>query len=357
MSIVLHPFPSFLHPPFGSVLGQLPVTREGVRFVPELALAADVGFAEIRVKGKETATFSRGICGLVAASAFLDGTIRPHEKTLISRLKRQESLVLADGGALGKPVLLTVPSLKGWWGEADQTHERSREYLTFCGQNNDYELRTYSNPVIGDDGYRMANSPLDLAVPGPLVIADGHHRAETHARLAARGEERCGFVPVCIIGGDELTIEAFTRVIEDARSPAELLPALAPFFKYEVLNAPQAPSQPGEWLLACKGAFYRLTRKRDQAGGIDSKWLDEAVLPQAFGIADSRANQRISFEPTPSVKNGLLSFAQQGNEVYLCGFPLPMASFFAEVSAGKCLPPKSTRFEPRVPSGLVVWRP
>lgn len=353
MSIKLHPFPSFLHPPFGQSITVLPVTRGGVRLVPngELVATETPAFAVLHIRTNKTQRLSRGICGLVPAVAFLDGTVRGHEKTLLSRLQRQEASVLADNGALGKPVLLTVPSLKGWWKEQDRNYDSGDEEMTFKGQDNDYELRSYRSLSAGKA------LPLALAVPGPLVIADGHHRAETHARLSARGETSCDFIPVCIIGGDELTIGAFTRVITDERAPSELLPQLGAFFEHELLAGPDAPTRAGEWLLVCKGTCYRLTRKPDGDKSIDSEWLDHTVLPHVFNIRDTRADERIAFKPTPDPQGGMLEFPHIAGKVYLSGFPLPVDDFFAAVEAGHCLPPKSTLFEPRVPSGLVVWKP
>jgi len=339
------------------MLGKLPITREGVRFVPDIELSSNAGFAEIRIKAKETTVLSRGICGILPATAFLDGRIRPHEKTLVSRLKRQENIVLADGGALGKPILLTVPSLKNWWATVDQTHGIGSSCLTFCGQHNDYDLRVYTSTVMGEEGYRMVDSPLSLTMPGPLVIADGHHRAETHARLSARGVSNCDFIPVCIVGGDELRIGTFTREVTDDTSIEELLLRLSDFFIYELLDGKLQPSCEGQWLLVRNGACYRLTRKASRNNSLDVAWLDQIVLPRVFGITDTRADERITFSPTPEPKDNYLDFEAAPNTTYLCGFPLPMNSFFTEVSAGRCLPPKSTRFEPRVPSGLVVWQP
>lgn len=353
MSLKLHPFPSFLHPPFGASLSALPVTRDGVRLVPvgELEATDTTAFAELRIRTAQTQAESRGICGLLPAGAFLDGTVRPHEKTLLARLDRQRETVLADGGALGKPVLLTVPSLQAFWQNIDQDYAPTGEGLSFNGQDNDYKLRPFQHAALG------AAPPLKLELPGPLVIADGHHRAKTHARLSQRGETSCDFIPVCIIGADELTIGAFTRVIADARAPSALLPELGLFFQHERIAGPEGPTKAGEWLLVCKEACYRLTRKTDGDNSIDSEWLDQTVLPHVFNITDTRSDKRITFKPTPDPHNGLLEFPHKEGKIYLCGFPLPVAKFFSEVAAGHCLPPKSTRFEPRVPSGLVVWRP
>jgi uncharacterized protein (DUF1015 family) len=359
MSLKLYPFPTFHHPPFGSVLGSLPATRDGVRLVPDYALVADEhqGFAELRIHGKGSLEFSRGICGLLPATAFTDGTVRPHEQTLTARLERQEKIVLADQGALGKPVLLTTPSLKSWWSEADAAYDRGVECLTFSGQNNDYHLRKYTNTVPGDEGYVLQSTPLDLTELGALVIADGHHRAETHARLSARGETACDFIPVCIIGGDELSIGAFTRIITGASALKDQLPRLAKFFDYEILTEKAAPRREGEWLLVRNDVNYRLIRKASTDGSIDTEWIDQTVLPEVFGITDTRTDKRISFYPTPKPQAGNLVLKTEPETTYLCGFPLPIEKFFKQVQAGRRLPPKSTLFEPRVPSGLVVWKP
>ena len=354
MSLQLLPFPSFQHPPYGSSPTELPVTRDGVRLVPGHLLTAttEPGFAELRISVKDSDHTARGLCGLLPASAFLDGSVRPHEETLLVRLERQERCVLEDGGALGKPVLLTVPSLAAFWAKADAQHQTTAEQVGFRGKNNDYQLRPYraaaGAPAAVTDG-------LSLADLGPLVIADGHHRAETHARLSARGVTACDYIPVCLIGADELTIGAFTRVIEDARRPSALLPALDAYFHHERLPGPVAPTHAGEWLMVCADTCYRLTRRAGTGGGIDNLWLNQNVLPAAFNINDTSTDKRVAFDATPDPVDGELHFERETGKVYLCGVPLPVPDFFAEVEAGRCLPPKSTRFEPRVPSGLVVW--
>lgn len=353
MSIKLHPFPTLLHPPLGESSTALPITRDGVRLVPDGELkTTDVStFAQLRIRTNRTQFETRGICGLLPAAAFLDGTVRPHEKTLLARLQRQEAIVLADKGALGKPVLLTVPSLRAWWETIGESHAAGSKRTNFRGLNNNYELRLYRPRSMAEA------LPISLEFTGPLVIADGHHRAETHARLSAKGKISCDFIPVCIIGGDELSIGTFTRVITDDRAPSALLPELGSFFEHERLAGPEAPARAGEWLLVCKDAYYRLTRKPDGDESIDPQWLDDTVLPRVFNITDTRSDERIVFRPTPDPQDGRLEFLHEPGKVYLCGFPLPVTTFFSEVEAGNCLPPKSTRFEPRVPSGLVVWKP
>lgn len=359
MSLSLHPFPRFYTPSLGNIT-ELPLTRDGVHKLPDGALETKPfhSFAELIVRANSNGTFSRGICGLLPAAYFLDDTIKPHEKTLLSRLQRQEKLVLADKGALGKPVLLTVPSLKDWWRQSDTLHEHLGQPISFKGNNNAYEVRRYISKVLDVTGDPLPTLPIELSSLSPLCIADGHHRAETHARLGAAGVPGFEYVPVCIIGADELTIGAFARLINDDRPLDTLLSSLAPFFEVEPLEVPQAPEQPGEWLLIRNGKNFRLRRKDGSPNApIDADWLEHTVLPAVFEITDTRSDQRITFEPVDNTAEGWVDFTPPQEQTCLVGFPLPTSTFFAEIEAGRLLPPKSTRFEPRVPSGLVVWMP
>ncbi|WP_020571503.1 DUF1015 family protein [Neolewinella persica] len=362
MSVELLPFPKFYHLPFGSVVGDLPNTRNGVSSLPDHIFDQDhYAYAHLTIRKENRGENCTGICGLLPYSYFLDGTVRPHEQTLLSRLNRQETMVLADNGALGKPVLLTVPSLKDWWAKMDETHSITTPCLDFVGKENYYELRSYHMnsfySEVASDDYPLPQVPA-LSDFGPLCIADGHHRAETHARLGAAGVPGFEFVPVCLIGADELTIGAFARLIDDDRPIDKLLPSLTPFFEVEPLETPQAPVQPGEWLLTRNGRNFRLRRKDSPANApIDVEWLEHTVLPAIFNITDTRSDQRITFEPVENTAEGLVDFLPPQEHICLVGFPLPKSIFFAEIEAGRLLPPKSTRFEPRVPSGLIVWKP
>jgi len=352
MPLSLLPFPQIYHPPF-DVAEPLPVCRDGVRNLPAGVLKAydRPAFAELVIRRYANGATCRGICGLLPAAAFRDGGVKPHEETLVSRLERQEALIIADKGALGKPVLLTVASLKDWWAKQDQKFAADGKDIEFAGQDNFYRLRTY----LPKD--KQPPRAFSLEELGTTVIADGHHRAATHARLDARGIGYCEFVPVCIIGADELHVGIFARLIHDERTPEELLPALELFFTVEAIDEPLAPQEPGSWLLVSGEQYFRLKRKEGAAVLHDADWLEHAVLPAVFGITDTRSDERITFEAVTDIIEGLAPLFPHPNRVSLYGYPVTDEDFFAEVDAGRCFPPKSTRFEPRVPSGLVVWMP
>ena len=349
----LLPFPSVRQLPAGSY-DRLPVTRLGIRSLnPDPFVGGPAGFRHLTIGRQGGSDLCRGICGLLPATAFADGHILPHEQTLPARLKVQTDVYRRDRGAIGKPVLLTTPSLAGWWATAGRSHQPTGPTLQYTGVNQDYLLREYAPRPGG-------GAPLP-ALPHPLVIADGHHRAATFARLAtARQDAAFAHVPVVIVGADELRIGTFLRVIQQLDlPPAELERRLAPFFELRPLDQARIPQRSGEWLLSRRGRHRSLRRRGGPAPATtDAGWLNQTVLPTVFGITDTRNDPRfLSLDPPPR-PGGVLAIPDElYDPILLLGFPLTREAFFAEVGAGRTLPPKSTRFEPRVPSGLLVWAP
>ena len=351
MKLTLSPFPTIFHPPAGDH-SELPITRDGVHAVPEGALVASERnvFAELLMTDLLSGSMTDGICGLVPASAFLDGTIRPHEKTLGPRLQRQERLVTADRGALGKPVLLTTRDDTGLWKQfGGLMRKTAAPYAQFNGQQTNYVLSKLHSPT---------GAGLDLSPLLPLVIADGHHRAATHAKLAASGLSTCALVPVCISDIRGLQINIFGRRMAGFDGPVdELLTKLARYFKIEELAKPSAPTQDSDWLLTYRGYHYQLTWHAEPEDYTTAAgWLMDTVLSGTFGITDVTNDARLEHIPVDvDAESGLL-LLDDTKVLTICGSPVTRDQFFAEVEAGRTLPPKSTRFSPRIPSGLIVWK-
>jgi uncharacterized protein (DUF1015 family) len=344
----LLPFPHFDRPP-GQLVEQLPVTRGGVRILPAGALRRQAGpvHALLSIRNGLNGRRLTGVCGLLPATNFLNGTVLPHERTLEARLDRQRRQVHADRGALGKPVLLTLPTLSPLLGTLPEPDDQESAGLTFYGNDHIYRLHPLT-----------VRYPVELG-DTPLVIADGHHRAATHAELATEGLAACDTVPVVVIGADELSIGSFLRVIDGRGITLEqLLERLRAFFTIEPLPAPYQPRENGYWLLHYCGRSFHLRRRDQGVTDTDPGWLNECVLPPVFDILDTRTDPRIeSVDPPPCQDGAYRLDPAYRDRIQLIGHPVSREQFFGEVLAGRVLPPKSTRFEPRVPSGLLVWQP
>ncbi|NJC24958.1 DUF1015 family protein [Neolewinella antarctica] len=352
MPLALRPFPVFYRPPSGQV-DALPSTRNGVHLVPpkQLTASAPGTFAELKMKEQLTGCTSRGICGLVPASAFSSGTIRPHESTLAARLARQKKLVTEDRGALGKPVLITADDLTGVWQQLAKNYGPTGAETSFYGTDTDYWLREFA--LRGN----RSTTGLDLSKLNGLAIADGHHRAETHARLAATGRPEFRQVPVCIVAARELSIGIFLRQLNDFSGPVQdLLSQLAAFFTVSEIARPVAPTDVNQWLMTYRGKHYQLTRRTgDDNFTTPMAWMVQVVLKEIFGIENASTDPRLTNEPVDTLPNGLLDL-KDASVLTFAGSAVTPELFFAEIAANRLLPPKSTRFMPRVPSGLVVWR-
>ena len=342
----LLPFPQYYHPAPG-ITERLPVTRDGIRALQPFPFLRTQGprFARLSIRNGESGRSVNAVCGLLPATAFHDGSVLPHERTLSARLERQQRLVSGDRGALGKPILLTTPSLAEF---ALPDPDGEVDPVIFYGHQHIYRLAAL--PL---------SSPQGLALPTPLVIADGHHRAYTHAALAADGLAEFQFIPVVVAGADQLTIGTFQRLIDSEGASAEsLLEKLKPHFRVQPLAQPRQVARRGDWLYSYRNEHYHLERLDKAITDTDPGWLNRVVLPDLFGITDTRTDPRIESIDPPAVVSGEVFFdpAHHGYVKFL-GKPITREHFFAEVQEGRTLPPKSTRFEPRVPSGLLVWIP
>ena len=341
----LLPFTRSYQPPPGPVR-TLPVTRNGTRSLDPFPFVAYEGphFPVLQIDtGRGPAVW--GIGGLLPATDFVDGSICPHEATLLPRLDRQREVVLRDRGALGKPVLLTLPSLGSLHRQLEGAEGEPAVY-TASGQ----EYRLY--PRCG------RTTPIELDDLGPVAIADGHHRAYTHAALAYEGVAGFDLIPVVLIGGEDLSIGTFLRVIATDESPTTLLAKLSDQFHITPLLTPVPVREPGTWLYSYRGRHAHLRRKDSFADTTDPAWLYTSVLPAVFGIEDVRTDPRIVSIVPPPLLEGTYRFPPQFHtKALLLGHPISKQRFFTEVEAGCLLPPKSTYFSPRLPSGLLVWIP
>ena len=154
----LIPFPRFFRLPARHT-ETLPITRNGIRNMSPFPFVEEPGpvLPVLTVREHASGAFTRGICGLLPASTFTAGIVRPHENTLVTRLERQRRLVREDGGALGKPILLTVPTLQALWQRLPLPPPG--EGLTYRGPENTYHLASGPTHI----------SAIDLEEYGPLV--------------------------------------------------------------------------------------------------------------------------------------------------------------------------------------------
>ncbi|NJO86805.1 MAG: DUF1015 domain-containing protein, partial [Lewinella sp.] len=281
-----------------------------------------------------------------------EGLIRPHEGTRKSLEVTQRALFL-DRGAIIKPILLTCPA-------APEFYRALSEAAATIGQPAllyQEEQQTYELFLLTENEQLLLFSNLLAVVPRPIAVADGHHRILTAQHLAQDGYPAFARIPAFLMSADSLSIEAYVRSIKCAeqQQPEQVWVALKQFFYIEPQPRATAPTGPGQWLLFHQGQAYQLKGK-PEPGQFDAVWFNDRVLPEVFGIHDSSRDPRIHSVDAGEALSGIRKKAQQQPaSFHFQGFPLTMDEFFSCVRAKKLLPPKSTRFFPRIPSGMMVY--
>jgi uncharacterized protein (DUF1015 family) len=196
-----------------------------------------------------------------------------------------------------------------------------------------------------------------------LYIADGHHRSAAASRVRAlkRGREGEGRFLAVIFPHDQMQILDYNRVVKDLNgaAPAALLELLRPSF--DVAPGPdKKPARLHELGMYLDHRWYRLSAKREivpstPLGGLDVNILQENVLAPLLGIDDPRTDTRIQFVGGIRGMGELERLVDSGQQqVAFALFPTTLEQLMAIADAGEIMPPKSTWFEPKLRSGLVL---
>lgn len=307
-----------------------------------------------------------GLVGLNALSDFFDGKIKKHEKTL-SEKEQQQMQIFLKWHAILKPVLLThppVPEIQDWLRRF--TTQNAPLYTTYFER----EAETHRMWAVTDgQDIHAIQEAFRRHVPC-TYIADGHHRTSTMALLLERmGDPNelnldlsnlfCAY-----FAADQLEILDYNRVVEGLSevSPIRFMASLSRLFDIEPLDQPEKPRAKHELTLYLYKEWYRLRWKQSvldrydtSAILLDATLLNEWVLGDIFEIRDVRNDVRIQYVEGKKGLDGIRRLVN--DEDHRVGFMLYPVSFddmMALADAGESLPPKSTYFEPRLRSGLLV---
>jgi len=203
-----------------------------------------------------------------------------------------------------------------------------------------------------------------------VYIADGHHRAAAAARVRDRrgGGAADHFLAVAF-PGRELRILGYHRLVRDLNGldPDDFLREVQRHFVLEPAGVPPAPAPdgrlpggPGRFGMFLEGRWYRLRVRPDHvpAGdpvrSLDASLLQELLLRPVLGIGDPRTDPRIDFAGGPRGPDAIEQRVGTDMRVGFCLHPVSLDQLMQVADAGASMPPKSTWFEPKLRSGLVV---
>lgn len=228
--------------------------------------------------------------------------------------------------------------------------------------------------LINDPATIQRITELFAAIPY-LYIADGHHRTAAAALVGAekarqnphhRGDEEYNYFLAVCFPASQLHIIDYNRVVKDLNglSDEEFLARLAENFTVEK-KGPKIyhPCALHNFSLYLSGEWYSLTAKagtyndNDPIGVLDVTISSDLILRDILGINDLRSDKRIDFvggirgleELKRRVDNGEMRVA-------LALYPVSMKQLMDIADSGNIMPPKTTWFEPKLRSGLVIHK-
>lgn len=226
--------------------------------------------------------------------------------------------------------------------------------------------------VIRDADKNRRITELFEAIPA-LYVADGHHRTAAAARVGQecmknnpshRGdEEYCYFLAVTF-PASQLRIIDYNRVVRDLNglSKEEFLKRLGESFIVENKGRDiYKPSELHNFSMYLDGEWYSLTAKpgtyddNDPIGVLDVTVLSNLVLDRILGIKDLRTSKRIDFVGGIRGLGELKSRVDSGEmKVAFALYPVSMKQLIDIADTGNIMPPKTTWFEPKLRSGVVI---
>ncbi len=226
--------------------------------------------------------------------------------------------------------------------------------------------------VIDDDNDIKRITELVAKIPA-MYIADGHHRSAAAALVGNErkqqnphhtgNEEYCFFLAVCF-PDNQLNIIDYNRVVKDLNglSEAEFLKALEEDFIVEKKGADiYRPNKLHNFSLYVGGNWYSLTAKpgryndNDPIGVLDVTISSNLILDKILGIKDLRSDKRIDFVGGIRGLGELKRRVDSGEmKMALALYPVTMQQIIDIADSGNIMPPKTTWFEPKLRSGLVI---
>ncbi|MBE6213604.1 MAG: DUF1015 domain-containing protein [Rikenellaceae bacterium] len=298
---------------------------------------------------------------------YLSGAIKKHELTRPDK-EEDRMIHVRNQKANIEPVFFTYPDDK----EIDAIVASVVD-----NQEPDYDFTAEDGFghhfwVIRDKDKNRRLTELFAAIPA-LYVADGHHRTAAAARVGQEcmrnnpnhtgNEEYCYFLAVTF-PASQLRIIDYNRVVKDLNglTEEELLARLEESFEVKKMGKDiYTPTMLHNFAMYLAGDWYSLSAKEgtyndaDPIGVLDVTVLSDLVLDKIFDIKDLRTSKRIDFVGGIRGLGELQRRVDSGEmKVAFALYPVSMQQLIDIADTGNIMPPKTTWFEPKLRSGVVI---
>ncbi len=308
-----------------------------------------------------------GIVGCTHIDDYLNNNIKKHELT--RKDKEEDRMIhVRTTNANVEPVFFTYPAnakIDSIVSKITST-KATYDFVTNDGFGHHFW-------VINDDAINREIVEIFKNEIPHLYVADGHHRTAAAALVGSEkrrnnpnhtGNEEYNYFMAVIFPDNQLKIIDYNRVVEDLNGLTleQFIDKLTPSFEVEKMGKEiYKPSRLHEFSFYAEGNWYKMTAKEgtyqddDPIGVLDVTILSQLVLDNILGIKDLRTSQRIDFVGGIRGLGELVRRVDSGEmKIAFALYPVSMQQLINIADTDNIMPPKTTWFEPKLRSGLVV---
>ncbi len=311
-----------------------------------------------------------GLVGAASVDDYLNGVIKKHELTRPDKEKDRMVHVKVNDANM-EPVFFTYPSV-------DEIDSIIKNILESKDPEYDYTADDgfgHHFWVIEDDETIQKLEQLFKTKVPYTYVADGHHRTAAAALVGKEkrennpnhtGDESYNYFLAVHFPDNQLQIIDYNRVIKDLNgmTPEDLLERLQKDFNVQEIGSDiYKPGRLHEFSMYLDGKWYRLEAKEhtyddnDPIGVLDVTILSKHVLEKHLDIQDLRRSKRIEFVGGIRGLGELKRRVDSGEmAVAFALYPVSMKQLIDIADSGEIMPPKTTWFEPKLRSGLVIHK-
>lgn len=299
---------------------------------------------------------------------YMEGRIKKHELTRRDKEEDRMKHVRCNNANV-EPVFFAFPDNEALEQIIRDVTAGAPEYDFTAPDGFGHTLWVISDPAM------IASVTQEFGKIPNMYIADGHHRSAAAALVGAEkaknnpnhtGDEEYNYFMAVAFPASHLRVIDYNRVVRDLNgmTPAEFLTRLDENFIVEEKGADTYhPTGLHNFALYLDGKWYSLTAKPgtynddDPIGVLDVTVSSDLILRDLLGITDLRSDKRIDFvggirgleELKRRVDSGEMAMA-------LALYPVTMKQIMDIADTGNIMPPKTTWFEPKLRSGLIIHK-